>query len=169
MRTCHPHPNEEHETNESRGAEQSSISKGGGEYSMTKGGDYHCSDLCQFYIILMPANKQTNQSSRWRFGTLMQQMTKLYRTLKLCMSSGGNRTAFPRVASVNIKTNNQKQMKDLQNKQNEKRRALQTTISCDNGVMALVGAGSVMQADQRAHIHTIPWPQWPDQARNNHM
>ena len=58
MRTCYPHPTKEYDKNGSRGGEQSSISKGRGEYFTTKGGDYYFSDLHQFYTIMMPAKKQ---------------------------------------------------------------------------------------------------------------
>ena len=94
MRTCHPHPIEDHDKNESRRGEQSSISKGGGEYSTTKGGDYYSSDLCQFCIIIMPANKQTNKLKQMRDWDPLATMTELYCALQLCLSSGGTEQHF---------------------------------------------------------------------------
>lgn len=106
MKTCHLHPNEEHDKDESRGGERGSISKGGGEYSTNDGGDYYSSDLRQFCIIeCLPTNKQIKADEG--LGPFCDNDRALSR-MAIMFEQRGNRTALPRVARKRSnKTTNQ--------------------------------------------------------------
>ena len=111
MKTCHLHPNEEHDKDESRGGERSSISKGGGEYSTTDGGDCYSSDLRQFCIIIIPANKQKQIKADEGLGPSCDNDRALSR-IAIMFKQRGNRTALPRVARKRSNKTN-KQILDL--------------------------------------------------------